>query len=123
QRRSGGYTTCGSTRMAGMPARPSMAAAADPARPPPTIAMSVYFIRFASLGHYHCAGKSKQILKQSRRFRAEVRADLTETQCRLDQDRPVGTARAPFDDFGKHLFTNDGNRRGVGRPRKTGLAQ
>ena len=48
----GPVTGFGSIRIAGMPARPSMAAAVEPARPPPTIAMSVYrmvCLRFAAL--------------------------------------------------------------------------
>src|SRR3954470_23162082 len=62
-RKSGQYTGCGSIRIAEMPARPSMAAAVEPARPPPTIAMSVYRMGsvFASQ-RYHCAGNGKQTL-------------------------------------------------------------
>src|SRR5450759_2880188 len=43
-RKSGGYAGCGSIRTAGTPARPSIAAMVEPARPPPMIAMSVYRI-------------------------------------------------------------------------------
>ena len=46
-----------------MPARPSMAAAVEPARPPPTIAMSVYRMDSVfALQRYHCAGNGKQTL-------------------------------------------------------------
>src|SRR5580693_8619020 len=50
--------------MAGIPARPSIAAAVEPARPPPMIAMSVYLMGDPARRHQFCAGKGKQILKE-----------------------------------------------------------
>src|SRR5580704_2726693 len=50
--------------MAGIPARPSIAAAVEPARPPPMIAMSVYLMGDPAPRHQFCAGKGKQTLKE-----------------------------------------------------------
>src|SRR5580704_6710275 len=50
--------------MAGIPARPSIAAAVEPAKPPPMIAMSVYLMGDPALRHQFCAGKGKQTLKE-----------------------------------------------------------
>src|ERR1700689_2965983 len=50
--------------MAGTPARPRIAAAVEPARPPPMIAMSVYLMGDPAPRHQFCAGKGKQTLKE-----------------------------------------------------------
>src|SRR5882724_5522663 len=67
-----------------MPARPSIAAAVEPARPPPTMAISVYRMPLSLVPrryprHYHCAAKGKQTLKDAlwidrRRFRLNRKA-------------------------------------------------
>src|SRR5690349_21316165 len=101
-----------------MPARSSIAAAVEPARPPPMIATSVY-----------CMLRLFEAISLRRKTPTNVEGTgaisgdcghLTEMQCHgATIARHAPPRRHLSDGFGNHLFTRLGNRRAVVRPRQT----
>jgi hypothetical protein len=72
---------------------------------------------------YHYAGKAKQTLKETGKLRPVLLQGLTEMQCRKAKIAASTQSQGAFDDFGKHLFTTCGHRRGVGGPHETSIAE